>query len=644
MKRALLAVLTAVLLLAFAGTALAADPQTWDEADPYFGSSTWKYRDMADSFTKYESGYDAFDGVTGLYEGNVQQQVITGEYLIANPFERDMAVTWPAGTYNKSIKVTVKNAPIVDGTLEIVPTVDSRAIYDDIRSSLTITSQTVDLKTGYITVNFSYTLNGDVTFGRRHQVISWAANYTYEYTPGPHGDYDTTTNNCKVCHAVHRAGGAFMLMRVDKPDDACSYCHVGAGRHARKWAYTSDADGSIYPENGHTIGSGKEIPNSSVWQWQEEVTMGGGYDFDTGGYESTLTVNVRAYDQKRNSMFKISIRGQQGVDYTTQDGEDLDITTKYMRIYRGGPRYLWCMTCHQPHNSQMLVWSPLNAPKGYKLLRNAPSGSMLDEDAMRDGSTAGLNYTDPRNYPGWTKGDTAALENLGFAKVPDTELSKATTGVGKTIYTEWNGPTAPIVAQSISVWCADCHNLNIGYSPGRAYGGIDKAFGGSTYTSGSHPDRTHPAPMQIRDTGRNRYNQNSGADVEAYGSHCVSCHRSDMPLLTNRLGPDVVPGAFEDNPKAAAVYAQYGANNGESCARCHIGPKEYAIYKNAGASDFPHSGPGPKLLPKYLHIYNADYSVVETGTLTVDSEGQIENIDLFCLSCHASNRWVGAGM
>ncbi|MBE0418063.1 MAG: hypothetical protein IBX63_09890 [Coriobacteriia bacterium] len=639
MKRGILAVMTAVLLLAFVGTAMAVEPETWDDATT-FGRSVWKYRDMSDTFTKYESGYDAFDELTGLYEANVQQQDITGEYLKADPFERDAAKVWTAGTYNRTIKVSVKNAPIVDGTLVITPTVHADTRYDDIRTSVAITSQTVDLTTGYITVGYSFTLGSDVEFGRRHQVIAWSASYTYEYTPGPHGDYDTTTNKCKVCHAVHRAGGAFMLMRVDKPDDACSYCHVGAGRHARKWAYTSDADGSIYPENGHTIGSGKAIPNSSVWQWQEEVTMGGGYDFATGGYESTQTVKVRAYDEKRNAMFKIAIRGQQDISF----GEKAGITTKYIRVYRGGPRYLWCMTCHQPHNSQMLVWSPLNAPKGYKLLRNAPSGSVFSETDMK-GWKANNGVINETTNPAWTKADTAALENLGFARVPDTELSRATTGEGKTIYTEWNGPTIPIVGQSISVWCADCHNLNIGYSPGRKYPGELKVeFGGSYLTSGSHPDRTHPVPMMARDSGRNRWNQNSGADVEAYGTHCVTCHRSDMPLLTNRLGPDKVPGAFVDNPKAEAVYAQYGAGNGDSCARCHIGPKEYAIYKNAGASDFPHSGPGPKLLPRYLHIYDADYSLIETGTLTVDSEGQIENIDLFCLSCHASNRWVGAGM
>ncbi|MBF4508910.1 MAG: hypothetical protein ISP10_00315, partial [Aeromicrobium sp.] len=44
------------------------------------------------------------------------------------------------------------------------------------------------------------------------------------YYADPHGGYDTTTNKCKVCHAVHRAEGAYYLLRADSQDDACDYC------------------------------------------------------------------------------------------------------------------------------------------------------------------------------------------------------------------------------------------------------------------------------------------------------------------------------------------------------------------------------------------------------------------------------------
>ncbi|MDH4140199.1 MAG: hypothetical protein OEV43_06460, partial [Coriobacteriia bacterium] len=38
---------------------------------------------------------------------------------------------------------------------------------------------------------------------------------TTEMYDDPHGGYDTATNKCKVCHAVHRAEGAYYLLRAD---------------------------------------------------------------------------------------------------------------------------------------------------------------------------------------------------------------------------------------------------------------------------------------------------------------------------------------------------------------------------------------------------------------------------------------------
>ncbi len=70
----------------------------------------------------------------------------------------------------------------------------------------------------------------------------------------PHGGYDTTTNKCKVCHAVHRAEGAYYLLRADSQDDACSYCHIGGSAHSTKVVYDLNPAG-IDTTNGHTIGA-----------------------------------------------------------------------------------------------------------------------------------------------------------------------------------------------------------------------------------------------------------------------------------------------------------------------------------------------------------------------------------------------------
>ena len=79
------------------------------------------------------------------------------------------------------------------------------------------------------------------------------------YVASPHGGYDTTTNKCKVCHAVHRAEGAYYLLRADSQDDACSYCHIGGSAHSSKVVYDLNPAG-IYTTNGHTIGAPDSDP------------------------------------------------------------------------------------------------------------------------------------------------------------------------------------------------------------------------------------------------------------------------------------------------------------------------------------------------------------------------------------------------
>lgn len=67
----------------------------------------------------------------------------------------------------------------------------------------------------------------------------------------PHHGYATTTNKCKVCHAVHLATGTFKLTRAASAETACDYCHVGAGAQTAKKVYTN-----ALPKAGHYLGVG----------------------------------------------------------------------------------------------------------------------------------------------------------------------------------------------------------------------------------------------------------------------------------------------------------------------------------------------------------------------------------------------------
>jgi hypothetical protein len=286
---------------------------------------------------------------------------------------------------------------------------------------------------------------------------------------GPHGDYATTTSKCKTCHAVHRASGAYKLLRSDDPDDACAYCHVGDHRHSIRAAYFA-GNGDVYPNNGHTIGAGKLIPDSSVSQWLEskQITATG-----TAPSGVSITIQVRRYNTNRNKIFKITYDAVNGT---------------YLRV---GPTYLYCMSCHQVHRATNLIWKPKDAPTwGYKLLRNSPSGSVKDASAME-------NYT--------------ALNNVALAnviKAIEDTLNAGSTGWDNTIYTSWKGPELVINSANISVWCADCHNLNIGH-----FEDVEESnFSSNKY----HSDRTHTVPY----VGKyDSFNNGTQPRLE-----CYSCH------------------------------------------------------------------------------------------------------------------------
>lgn len=354
-----------------------------------------------------------------------------------------------------------------------------------------------------------------------------------QYTSNPHGGYSTTSNKCQVCHAVHRATGTFRLLRVDRPDDACDYCHIGAHRHSRLGAYT-DA-GTIYPENGHTIGAGPEIPDSSTWQWLTPKTL-------TAGDSSSQTIMVRAYDSTRNKMFKW-----------------LQTDAGWTRV---GPVSLQCTTCHQVHNATMLTWKPNGA--SYKLLRSSPSGSVDDPDQMR-------------NYVAGSESDPAPIGQV--IKAVEGKLSAATTGPGKTIYTRWKGPSIALTQYSLSVWCADCHNLNIAYKEQ-----VSSLFGGW-----SHSDRSHSAPFGL--TGSSGHGGGGSIDGQ-----CYSCHLND-------LRPDL---------------------SASGCDKCHLTPSGYAA--QAATSDFPHSGQ-----PGSYKLLGDDFSATGGPDNSVSSA----RLDAVCLRCHS---------
>ncbi len=425
-------------------------------------------------------------------------------------------------------------------------------------------------------------------------ISGWYAN--------PHGGYDTSTNKCKVCHAVHRAEGAYYLLRADSQDDACDYCHIGGSAHSSLVVY----DDGKYTTNGHTIGAQSEIPDSSVDQWTEQVTL---ETTDADGDPVSETIMVRAYDEAKNQMYRFTRHHGHGDWGTGSAGYGVV-----------GPLALRCMNCHQTHNASAQVWRPAEIEAeqtvafgggsvasgdrgdGYKLLKRFPAGSTVG-----------------------TANSYGLYEPGQVVKVPETTLTAgfnySTSDSAEFTYTEYaDGEfAAPIwVAQHIgpeagdehgadrdadsineaalSVWCADCHNLNIG--------GADM-LENEELGFKAHTERTHPAPFVGAYTGPGQ---------------CYSCHRSDG------LAP-VMGGTYD-----GVTYPSRGAVSG--CTQCHYGTSDYYFNRmnpvTAIDSDFPHSGGADsiKLLGSYS-VDPEDPTTIDTTTVITS-----ENLDAVCLRCH----------
>lgn len=426
---------------------------------------------------------------------------------------------------------------------------------------------------------------------------------------GPHGGYDTSTNKCKACHAVHRAEGTYYLLRADTQDDACNYCHIGAGAKSADIVYSGNPAGIDTP-NGHTMGASSRIPGSTVRM--DNVTM----------VVNGANVLVRTYQDARKQLFRTVAWGRSPASHPYTGGAISQAATVTWGVV--GPTPLSCSNCHQVHNALTQIWQP-PAQTGL----TGPTGTLDRSMVTAEQLTTGYKLL--RRFPGATRWNTAGPAT-GFgpfgptvlAKVPESTL---TMGVnysalrsGETTYTDttadggtWRQPdwilgadmqnlvndtgawrsarNEALVSQfAMSVWCADCHNLNIG-APGSLVNTPTPEVG----VQKLHGDRTHPVPASRT-------------------MQCYSCHRSGL------------------------------GTGGTGCARCHYSPAEYrgdaaaALDFLGRPTDFPHAGADDEY--KLLGAFSVStLPPAETGNfawtlsyrLTDISEN---NLDAVCIRCH----------
>lgn len=438
------------------------------------------------------------------------------------------------------------------------------------------------------------------------------------YATNPHGGYSASSNKCKVCHAVHRAEGAYYLLRADSQSDACDYCHIGGSAHSAKIVYDLNPAGTD-TTNGHTMGAG-QVPDSSVKQTAQVVTVSG---TDMNGVTVNEDVKVRSYDAAGIEMFRFSRHHSQSPVSTGRSG-----------FKPVGPNSLSCFSCHQPHNAAGQVWQPSKFdptlvadvpggnPNGYKLLRRFPSGGFASS------ATSTLDGTSSLNTYGM-------IDVANAIKVPETTLTAGTNysqnasfdgtysengittrrpvWIAQNLSFEYGGTgpaedPATVNEFALSPWCADCHNLNIGGA---------EALTNEELGFKAHTERTHPAPF-----------------VGAHGGpgQCYSCHRNDLSVKPGAADPAGYGMNQTDVTQNTLTGRVAGAS--DSCGQCHYGTGAYYVDKTFGRqSDFPHSGSADdiKMLGAYTASTATGGSYTPTFSKTVIGEN---NLDAVCLRCH----------
>jgi hypothetical protein len=395
---------------------------------------------------------------------------------------------------------------------------------------------------------------------------------------GPHGGYDTSTSKCKVCHAVHRAEGSYYLLRASSQDDACIYCHGPGSTGSSTPVYTEGPEG-IHAENGHTIGASATIPASSVGMEVEEIEL-------IEGRPDTV-VTVRSYQSENKRLYRLV-----GSGYGAAGHPSTGAAGAYARV---GPTPLSCSSCHHVHGASAQIWRPTAYDStyetdengflvsGYKLLRRFPGATAVGDPAPGTPiDPADLaKAPESRLVPDFNFSTQASLEATYTEggqtfRQPDWVIQQISGGA--------EGSATVVNQFTLSVWCADCHNLAIG---GGSHGSNEE-----TVSADPHTDSTHPIP------GPAVAGSSAGG-----GAQCYTCHRGDLA-------------------------------RGTGCSQCHYTAANYRV--DAPSSDFPHSGSDDsvKLLGAFSIEVSPDAQRWSDFTF-VDATVTDTNLDAVCLRCHA---------
>lgn len=225
----------------------------------------------------------------------------------------------------------------------------------------------------------------------------------YGPSMAPHGDYATTSNKCKTCHAVHGAGDpakggqAYKLLRASDANDACNFCHDGVGAHTNRmvYGYSNGLTTAAAPEefNGHRIGTSlSAIPDGL------KESVGDPPNRPDSG--NTLTCNTC---HSVHGAKAIIFNGKKSM-ILRQDpyGDGGSITSMQDYSAAGSKISEFCADCHDA-NTEVGTSHPLSLANGIYAFSSAanclychnapgtPHGSSFVGDNMLTGRESGVN-------------------------------------------------------------------------------------------------------------------------------------------------------------------------------------------------------------------------------------------------------------
>jgi hypothetical protein len=183
---------------------------------------------------------------------------------------------------------------------------------------------------------------------------------------GPHASYLTTTNKCKLCHAVHNApASSVKLLRGATVSGMCQMCHDGTGGFG---PYDSIPDADVRGEHSIDV-VGTTIPGGSG-PFDGLLSCG-----DCHSVHGANTVNPFIRDSTR-----AYVAGDSGVLIESDCLLRNDVNTATLGAF---PDYgaRWCASCHdQRHSASSVLNHPVNTAYdfGYgDVITTAPSPPSL---------------------------------------------------------------------------------------------------------------------------------------------------------------------------------------------------------------------------------------------------------------------------